>query len=122
MANKIALITGGSRGLGKDMALRLAQNGHTVVITFVSQKDAAEDVVKQIEALCSEASALQLDLNNIASLSDFVNKFRQTLQARWNAQAFDFLVNNAGIGANIPFLEATEADFDQFQNSLPIVN
>ena len=116
MANKIALITGGSRGLGKDMALRLAQHGHNIVITFVSQKQGAEDVVKEIEATGRQAMSLHLDTNNIASLTDFINEFRETLQAKWNESSFDFLINNAGIGATIPFAQVTEADFDKFMN------
>ena len=116
MANKIALITGGSRGLGKDMALRLAEDGHNVVITFVSQREAAENVVKEIEAMGKQAAALQLDSNNIASLKDFVNNFRETIQIKWKAKSFDFLINNAGMGATISFAQATEEDFDKFMN------
>ncbi|HEY8659624.1 MAG TPA: SDR family oxidoreductase [Hanamia sp.] len=116
MANKIALVTGGSRGLGKDMALRLAQHGHHVVITYVKQKDAAEGVVKEIETMGMQATALPLDTNVIASLPDFVNEFRQALQYKWKVERFDFLVNNAGIGATIPYSQVTEADFDQFMN------
>ena len=116
MTNKIALVTGGSRGLGKEMALRLAQAGHNVAITYLSQKEAAERVVKEIEAMGKEASALSFDANNTAALKDFVNQFKQTLEAKWNASKFDFLINNAGMGATIPFAEATEADFDRFMN------
>jgi NAD(P)-dependent dehydrogenase (short-subunit alcohol dehydrogenase family) len=116
MTNKIALVTGGSRGLGKEMALRLAQAGHHVVITYLSKKEAAEEVVKEIEAMGKEASALPLDANNMAALKDFVHQFKQTLEAKWNVSTFDFLINNAGMGATIPFAEATEADFDRFMN------
>ena len=116
MTNKIALVTGGSRGLGKEMALRLAQAGHNVVITYVSQKEAAEEVVKEIEATGQQAAALSFDANNMAALKDFIEQFKQTLQAKWNATTFDFLINNAGMGATIPFAEATEADFDRFMN------
>ena len=116
MTNKIALVTGGSRGLGKEMALRLAQAGQNVVITYLSQKEASERVVKEIEAMGKEASALSFDANNTAALKDFVNQFKQTLEAKWNASKFDFLINNAGMGATIPFAEATEADFDRFMN------
>ena len=116
MSNKIALVTGGSRGLGKDMALRLAEKGHRIVITYVSQKKAAGEVVKEIEEMGSEAFTLALDTNNIASLGDFVSEFRTAIREKWNVTSFDFLVNNAGIGANIPFMEATEKEFDQFMN------
>jgi NAD(P)-dependent dehydrogenase (short-subunit alcohol dehydrogenase family) len=116
MANKIALVTGGSRGLGKDMALRLAEKGHHVVITFVARKEAANDVVKEIENNGAEAIALQYDAENIAALPDFVSNFKQAIKDKWNAENFDFLINNAGIGANIPFEKATVSDFDKFLN------
>lgn len=116
MINKIALITGGSRGLGKEMAFRLVEAGHNIVITYLSQKKAAENVVKEIEAMGKGATVLQLDANNISSLSDFVHQFKQTLLAKWHVEKFDFLINNAGMGATIPFEEATEADFDKFMN------
>ncbi len=116
MANKIALITGGSRGLGKEMALRLAENNCNVVITYVSQKHAAEDVVKEIESKGKEAAALHFDANNISSIKDFVNNFKKIISEKWNSLKFDFLINNAGIGATIPFEKATEEDFDRFMN------
>lgn len=116
MANKIALVTGGSRGLGRDMALRLAEKGHYVVITFKSQKDAAEDVIKKIESNGGQAASLSFDANDIASLNDFIGEFKQLITTKWNRDKFDFLINNAGIGATIPFAQATEEAFDQFVN------
>ncbi len=116
MSNKIALITGGSRGLGKEMALRLAQDGSDVIITYLSQKEGARNVVKDIESLGRRAFALPFDANNIGTINDFVNKFRQTMLSGWDVHKFDFLVNNAGMGATIPFMEATEKDFDLFMN------
>lgn len=116
MANKIALITGGSRGLGKDMALRLAQKGHDVVITYQSQKEAADEVVKEIESLGKQAAAMHLDTNQFSSLDNFVQQFQQLLQNKFGVQSFDFLINNAGIGATIPFAQVTETDFDKFMN------
>ncbi len=116
MTNKIALITGGSRGLGKEMALRLAENNCNVIITYVSQKEAADDVVKEIESSGKQAAALQFDANNISSIKDFVNNFKKTMQQKWNVSRFDFLINNAGIGATIPFEKATEEEFDRFMN------
>ena len=114
--NKIALVTGGSRGLGKNMALRLAQSGHDVIITYQTQKDAAESVVAEIASLGHMAAALQYDASAIASLNDFVKQVSQTLQSKWGETTFDFLINNAGIGATIPFAEVTEDDFDKFMN------
>jgi NAD(P)-dependent dehydrogenase (short-subunit alcohol dehydrogenase family) len=116
MENKIALITGGSRGLGKEMALRLAEKGADIVITYVSKKKAAEEVVKDIEATGRKAAVLKFDANNIGAISDFVNGFKEILSSKWNTDKFDFLVNNAGNGANIPFEKATEEEFDLFVN------
>jgi NAD(P)-dependent dehydrogenase (short-subunit alcohol dehydrogenase family) len=116
MTNKIALITGGSRGLGKDMALRLAENNCNVVITYVSNKEAADGVVHEIESTGKQAAALHFDANNISSIGDFVKEFQKTIQSKWNASKFDFLINNAGMGANIPFEKATEQEFDLFMN------
>ena len=114
--NKIALVTGGSRGLGKDMALRLAEKGNDVIITYQSQKEAAEAVVAQIESQGSKAMALPLDVSDFSSLDGFVQQLTATLQSKWGVSHFDFLINNAGMGATIPFAQATEADFDQFMN------
>jgi NAD(P)-dependent dehydrogenase (short-subunit alcohol dehydrogenase family) len=132
--NKIALVTGGSRGLGKNMALRLADYGSDVIITYHSQKEAANAVVSEIEARGKNAIALQYDSSDFKSLDIFLQQVVQTLQNKWNTDRFDFLINNAGIGATIPFAQVTETDFDRFMNihfksiyflcqkSLPIMN
>ncbi|HEY5370954.1 MAG TPA: SDR family oxidoreductase [Hanamia sp.] len=116
MTNKTALVTGGSRGLGKEMALRLAGAGNNVVLTYVSQKEAAEDVVKKIEAIGKQAIALRFDANNIPAINEFVKEFRQKIEEKWNTKKFDFLINNAGMGATIPYTEAKESDFDLYMN------
>src|SRR3954468_19964348 len=116
MPNKIALITGGSRGLGKNMALRLAQQGRSVIITYQSQKELADEVVSTIEEQGQKAAAIQYDSADFNSLDSFLQHLRQTLQSKFSADKFDFLINNAGVGATIPFLEATEKDFDRFMN------
>lgn len=115
--HKIALVTGGSRGLGKEMAIRLAEKGNDVIITYQSQKEAAEAVVKQIESAGNKAAALQLDVSDFPSLDGFVQELSETLQSKWGVTHFDFLVNNAGMGATIPFAQVTEADFDRFLNA-----
>lgn len=115
MKNKIALVTGGSRGLGKDMALRLADHGHDVIITYNSQKDAADEVVKIITTSGQRVAALSLDTADVSSLRNFVEQFKKIL-AMWESERFDFLINNAGIGATIPFAEVTEEVFDKFVN------
>lgn len=113
---KIALITGGSRGLGKDMAVRIAGKGMDVVITYRSKKEEAEAVVKQIEGLGQKAIALQLDMNAFSSLDAFVQGLTIELKTTWNTTGIDYLVNNAGMGATVPFEQVTEDLFDEFLN------
>jgi NAD(P)-dependent dehydrogenase (short-subunit alcohol dehydrogenase family) len=116
METKIALVTGGSRGLGKNMALRLAEQGTDVIITYNTFKEEALTVVQSIEAMGRKAVAIQLDVNEINEIDTFIRKVTEVLQSIWNTSTFDFLINNAGVGATIPFLEATEADFDRMLN------
>jgi NAD(P)-dependent dehydrogenase (short-subunit alcohol dehydrogenase family) len=113
---RIALVTGGSRGLGKDMALRLAEKGNDVIITYQSQKDAAEAVAEAIRQQGRKAAVLYLDMASTASLDPFVAALTETLQKVWQTSHFDFLVNNAGMGSTIMFPDVTEADFDLFMN------
>jgi NAD(P)-dependent dehydrogenase (short-subunit alcohol dehydrogenase family) len=96
--NKIALITGASRGLGKDMALRLARKGVDVIITYRSQQEEALAVVREIEATGRKAVALPLDMSNLSGLNAFAQAVAAQLKTLWNTDGFDFLVNNAGIG------------------------
>lgn len=116
MKNKIALVTGGSRGLGKNMALRLADHGHDVILTYNSNKASAEKVVNEIKNLGQKAVALQFDSADFKSLEHFINHVKDTLKTTFETGTFDFLINNAGIGATIPFEQATENDFDRFMN------
>jgi NAD(P)-dependent dehydrogenase (short-subunit alcohol dehydrogenase family) len=109
----IALITGGSRGLGKDMALNIARQGHDVILTYNSQKAEAEKVVIAIEQQGRKAVALQLNVSDIASFSTFKGTVKETLQHTWQQDTFDFLINNAGIGIYAPFAETSEEQFDQ---------
>jgi NAD(P)-dependent dehydrogenase (short-subunit alcohol dehydrogenase family) len=116
MHNKIALVTGGSRGLGKDMALSLAKNGHHVIITYQTNKEGANETVKVIKAMKKKAVAIKLDLTTLKGLDAFIANVSKVLQSYFNADKFDFLINNAGMGATIPFVNATEAQFDAFMN------
>lgn len=113
---KIAVVTGGSRGLGKDMAINLAKKGIDVILTYVNNREAAGETIKTIEALGRKAVALQLDMANIKGLDPFVKQVSATLQSTWNTNAFDFLINNAGIGGGIPIEKVTEEIFDEFLN------
>ena len=114
--NKIALITGASRGLGKNTALALAREGVDVIITYHSKKADAEQVVAEVEAFGVKAAALQLDLGNSSSFADFSERLQTLLKQDWQRADIDFLVNNAGIGLTASFAETTEAQFDQLMN------
>jgi NAD(P)-dependent dehydrogenase (short-subunit alcohol dehydrogenase family) len=113
---KIALVTGGSRGLGKDMALSLARSGLDVILTYRSKQEEAEAVVQEIERAGRKAVALSLDMAQATAVEPFVAAVKNSLQTKWNTQHFDFLINNAGMGATVPFEQVTEALFDEFLN------
>ena len=115
-SSKIALITGGSRGLGRNTAIHLARSGVDVVLTYHSNKAEADAAVAEIEALGRKAVALQLDTADVGSFDGFASALRETLANNWGRESIDYLVNNAGIGAMAPFAEATEADFDRLTN------
>jgi NAD(P)-dependent dehydrogenase (short-subunit alcohol dehydrogenase family) len=112
----IALVTGGSRGLGKSISLHLAAKGHDVILTYNSKQSEAEEVVAQIEKTGRKAVALALDVADIKSFDGFREKMQAALAAKWQRSDFDFLVNNAGIGINAPFMETTEEQFDRLLN------
>ncbi|CAH0994704.1 3-oxoacyl-[acyl-carrier-protein] reductase FabG [Emticicia aquatica] len=113
---KIALVTGGSRGLGKDMVLRLAEQGKDIILTYNNNSSDAEDVVAQIVTMGRKAVAIQLNLSIFSSIDDFVSSLSETLLNSFEGRKIDYLVNNAGMGATISFANATEADFDNFTN------
>jgi NAD(P)-dependent dehydrogenase (short-subunit alcohol dehydrogenase family) len=114
--SKIALVTGGSRGLGKNMALALAQKGINVVLTYHSQQAEAQGVVAEIEALGAKAAALQLDASASAGFAGFFSRLGSTLRDTFGTEKFDFLINNAGTGVYAPFAETSEAQFDEMVN------
>ena len=113
---KIALVTGGSRGLGKNAALRLAEKGLDVILTYNTQVEEANEVVAEIEGLGRKAVALQLDVANTKGLDVFIREVSEVLSQKWNTDKFDFLINNAGVGATVPIAQATEEDFDRLMN------
>lgn len=108
----IAIITGGSRGIGRDTALRLAQRGVFSIITYNEMRDAAEEVVADIRAADADAVALQLDVGKAADFGDFATRVREALSA-WGAERFDYLVNNAGISSIATLADGTEAELDK---------
>jgi len=116
MAQKIGFITGGSRGLGKNTALAMAAQGIDVILTYHSQKDAAEAVVAEIVAMGRKAVALQLDVANASNFTGFSAQLNEVLQSHWQRTHFDYLINNAGTGIYASFEDTTEAMFDQMVN------
>ena len=114
--NKIALVTGGSRGLGKNTVLALATQGVDVVLTYNSKQAEADATVAEARALGVKAAALQLDVGNSKSFSAFAQSLAKVLEQQWQRRDFDFLVNNAGVGVNTPFAETTEEQFDLLMN------
>ncbi len=115
-SSKIALVTGASRGLGKSTALNLAKKGVDSIVTYHTNMTEAAKVVAQIESLGAKAIALQLDTANTRTFDDFAVRVKQSLQAKWQTDHFDFLVNNAGTGVYASFAETTEEQFDNQMN------
>ncbi len=108
----IVIITGGSRGIGAATALACAKRGMGVLLTFNANPDAAETVVKTIRQQGGQAAAVKLDVADCASFPAFRDKVVRWLEAVWNTDYFDALVNNAGFGQFNPIVSVTEDDFD----------
>lgn len=108
----ISLVTGGSRGLGRNTAISIARRGGDVIITYRSGADDARQVVDEIEALGRKAVALQLDVGTTTSFAAFAGALRSALRDNWGRDSFDHLVNNAGHGEMASIAETTEAQFD----------
>ncbi|RYX98777.1 SDR family oxidoreductase, partial [bacterium] len=113
---KIAIITGGSRGLGKNAALHTAKKGIGIIITYNSQQDEADSVVAEIEKNGGSAVAMKLDALKSSTFSDFADQVKTVLKEKWNLEKFDYLVNNAGFGLHALFHETTEEQFDDMVN------
>lgn len=116
MSQKIAIITGGSRGLGKSAALKLAAAGVDIILTYRSKQAEAQAVVAEITALGRRALALPLDAGDVGSFASFANHVREALRTHWQCDRFDYLVNNAGTGLDAAFADTTEAQFDELCN------
>jgi len=113
---KIAILTGGSRGLGKNTALRIAKNGTDLVITYHNNKEMADEVVAEIQKLGRKATAIQLDASNTKEFPAFVEKLTTYLKNEYQSPKFDYLINNAGTGGHTSFENATEEEFDALVN------
>jgi NAD(P)-dependent dehydrogenase (short-subunit alcohol dehydrogenase family) len=116
MNRKIALITGASRGLGKNAALHLAAQGIDVIGTYNSRADEAQALVTEIESLGGRAVMLQLDVGQSEGFADFATQVAEVLRSRFDREHFDFLLNNAGIGLSANFVDTTVAQFDLLMN------
>lgn len=112
---KIALITGGSRGMGRNTATNLARRGVDVLFTYRANQTEAETLIREIEMMGRKAAAFRLDTGDLRTFDGFVTDVQKTLQS-WDANRFDYLVNNAGNSQHISFDKVTEADFDAVVN------
>ncbi|EMQ9926292.1 SDR family NAD(P)-dependent oxidoreductase [Enterobacter hormaechei] len=116
MRERIALVTGGSRGLGKNAVLKLAAEGTDIILTWNSSQQEAQEVVREIKGKGRKAAALQLNVGDTASFARFAQQVKETLTHVWQRDTFDYLVNNAGTGLYAPYTETTEAQFDDAVN------
>jgi NAD(P)-dependent dehydrogenase (short-subunit alcohol dehydrogenase family) len=115
MSNKIAIITGGSRGLGRNTAINLARRGVDILFTWRANQKEAESLVREVETIGRKAAGFRLDTGDIRAFDGFVSEIRKTLQT-WGQDRFDYLVNNAGNSLHVGFGETTEAQFDEIVN------
>lgn len=132
--SKTALVTGGSRGLGRDMAINLGKNGIDVILTYNNNKQKAEEVVAEIESLGQKAAAFKLDTGDVTLFDEFLKTVTSYLKEQNGNPNFDFLINNAGTALYSLFTETTEEQFDSVMNihfkgvffltqkSLPFIN
>ena len=116
MSQKIAIVTGGNRGLGKNTVLHLARHGVDAIFTYRSHPAEAEAVVSEVAPLGARAVALSLDVADGQAFAGFAAQVQALLRTQWQREQFDFLVNNAGIGLHAGFADTTEAQFDQLLN------
>jgi len=116
MQGKIALITGGSRGLGRNTALHLAGRGADIILTYRSGERQAAEVAAEIHALGRRACALPLDVADAASFTGFAQQVAQELRTQWQRDSFDFLINNAGMGVYASYVETTPQQVDDLVN------
>ncbi|MER8550744.1 SDR family oxidoreductase [Mesorhizobium sp. M0976] len=112
----ISIVTGGSRGLGRNTAINIARHGGDVILTYNNGADHANAVVAEIEALGRKAVALRLDVSNVSTFPAFVESVRAALKSTWGGDKFDHLINNAGHGEMAGIAETTEAQFDKLFN------
>lgn len=115
MTGKIAIITGASRGLGRNTAVNLARHGVDLIFTYRSNQQEAESLIREAESMARKAAAFRFDTGDTTAFDKFVAEVRSTLR-NWGRDRFDFLVNNAGHALRAAFTETTEAQFDGIVN------
>ncbi|WP_321839633.1 SDR family NAD(P)-dependent oxidoreductase [Paraburkholderia bannensis] len=132
-SSKIAIVTGGSRGIGRDAVLCLARRGVDTILTYKSNREEADKVVALVEQAGARAVALQLDTGDSGAFGGFAEAVRTAL-GTLGAQRFDYLVNNAGISSSANLESITEAEMDALydvhfkgvlfltQKLLPLIN
>ena len=111
--SKISLVTGSSRGLGRNTALAIARSGGDVIVTYRSSAPEAQKVVEEIRAMGRKAVSLPLDTGHVASFGDFAERLKEALRSEWGRETFDHLVNNAGHGDMATIADTTEEQFDR---------
>lgn len=110
---KVALITGGNRGIGRSTALEVTQRGVGVILTYNSHAEEGAAVVEEIKSKGGRAVALQLDVTKTKNFADFAGQVEKVLQKEWNRKTFDYLVNNAGFAQRTLIKDTSEEQFDQ---------
>jgi NAD(P)-dependent dehydrogenase (short-subunit alcohol dehydrogenase family) len=115
MKDRVAVITGGSRGLGRNTAVNLAGRGVNVIFTYRSNQKAADSLIREVATIGRKAAGFRLDTGDIRLFDGFVTDVRKTLQS-WGPERFDYLVNNAGGSLHADFDQTTEAQFDEIVN------
>jgi NAD(P)-dependent dehydrogenase (short-subunit alcohol dehydrogenase family) len=115
MKDKVAIITCGSRGLGRNTAVNLARRGVDIIFTYRANQAQAESLIREIEGLGRKAAAFRLDTGDVCAFDGFVAEVRKTLRS-WGRDRFDYLVNNAGNSLHASFAETAEAQFDEIVN------
>lgn len=114
--NKLAVVTGASRGLGKDMALSLAKKGFDVIFTYNSKANEAGEVAQEIEKLGQKSAYLQLSVDHQDGFEQFSGNLQKILHETFDGRKIDFLINNAGIGLPTVLGETEENTFDTLMN------
>jgi len=114
--SKIAVVTGGSRGLGRDMVINLAKNGTNIIFTYHSNQTEADKVVSEVISLGQKAIAYPLDMGRIKTFDSFVNQVKDYLLENEGSPNFDYLINNAGVGLYGSVTDTTEEVFDTLMN------